>query len=36
MIRPELEIVFVNDVITASTVETSKTDTEIPNTGEWD
>lgn len=34
MIRPEFEIIMVEDVITTSAIHTSEP--EIPNTGEWD
>ena len=34
MIRPEFEIIMVEDVITTSTPQSSEP--EIPNTGEWD
>ena len=34
MIRPEFEIIMVEDVITTSATQSSET--EIPNTGEWD
>ncbi len=34
MIRPEFEIIMVEDVITTSATQSSEP--EIPNTGEWD
>ncbi len=34
MIRPEFEIIMVEDVITTSAIQPSAP--EIPNTGEWD
>ena len=34
MIRPEFEIIMVEDVITTSAIQPSEP--EIPNTGEWD
>lgn len=34
MIRPEFEIIMVEDVITTSAIQSSEP--EIPNTGEWD
>ena len=34
MIRPEFEIIMVEDVITTSAIHPSVP--EIPNTGEWD
>ena len=34
MIRPEFEIIMVEDVITTSATQPSEP--EIPNTGEWD
>ena len=34
MIRPEFEIIMVEDVITTSAFHPSEPD--IPNTGEWD
>jgi len=34
MIRPEFEIIMVEDVITTSATQPSEPD--IPNTGEWD
>lgn len=34
MIRPEFEIIMVEDVITTSANQSSEP--EIPNTGEWD
>lgn len=34
MIRPEFEIIMVEDVITTSATQPSETG--IPNTGEWD
>lgn len=34
MIRPEFEIMMVEDVITTSAAQPSEP--EIPNTGEWD
>ena len=34
MIRPEFEIIMVEDVITTSAIQPPEPD--IPNTGEWD